>query len=292
MMREDVQRDWKFPGDDAIDERARAAGAEIDHFLGGELAEILGGFFFAARQADGREKQGRAGGRADAPGELALPARIEQFVIALRHLVGRHQTRVVGDAVVADARARPVAARIAVTFGHGIDHGREVRLRQLGFDRHLADSCAFHEIGHEVAGAHLGRDLGNDLLGVAAPEGHLHEWIFLHEGLRQRALRLIDDGCGVKNDLPLLLGAVQDRLCAICRAAQEDVLRAGGDGRHPQEGCRNQDYRALCQRLADQAVVRQRIHAASPCASRLALPQEPGAKVTESRRIGHSLRWP
>ena len=57
----------------------------------------------AARQPDVGEKQRRAARASDAPGELAAPARVEQVVVALRHLIGRHQPGVVGDAEIADA---------------------------------------------------------------------------------------------------------------------------------------------------------------------------------------------
>src|SRR6266545_7602554 len=82
MVREDVQRDRKLAGDDAIDEGARAARTEIDDLLRGELTEKRDGPFFAACEADGRDEQRRAAGGPDAPGKLAPPARIEQVVVA------------------------------------------------------------------------------------------------------------------------------------------------------------------------------------------------------------------
>ena len=206
--------------------RALPAPKLID-LLRRELLEIFARLRLAPRQPDGGEKQRRAARGADAPGKLAAPARVEQVVVALRHLVGRHQAGVVGDAEIADPGAGPVSARIPVAFRHRLDHGRVIRLREFRLDGELADAGAFDQIGDKVVRAHLGRDLGDDLLGVAAPERHLHERIFLHEGLRQRTLRLIDDGRGIQDDPAFLAGAVNDHLLAVGGAAGEDVLRAG-----------------------------------------------------------------
>ena len=102
-------------------------------FCCGELVEIVGGLVLAARQPNGGDEQRRAARGSDAPGELAAPTRIEQIVIALRHLIGRHQLGVVRNAEIAQPRAGPLAARIAVAFGHGLDHGRVVGLRQAAW---------------------------------------------------------------------------------------------------------------------------------------------------------------
>jgi len=177
------------------------------------------------------------------------------MIVGLRRDVGSDQARIVGDREVAHAGRHPQPARIAHSFRDVGEKRRGDRLGKAGAHGEFADAGAFDHVDHWIVGAHLRGELALDVLGVAAPIGHLDEGVFFLKGRGQRAQRLIDDHGGVVGDLPFLLGAFDQLFRAVrpgvgqdavvgglrgdgcCQHARDDSGKREGDRRHVTRSC-------------------------------------------------------
>src|SRR5215467_3073294 len=80
--------------------------------LPGEPAQIGEALLLAHVAQHGRDEAPGAGHRVRVPGERALPARVEQVLIALRCSAGRHQIGVVAKRARGKVGGNPAPARI------------------------------------------------------------------------------------------------------------------------------------------------------------------------------------
>ena len=100
----------------------------------------------------------------------------------------------------------------------------------------LADSGTFDDVAYRIIGAHLGGNLGFDLLGIGAPITDLYEGILGLEGRGERTQRLIDDHRRVIGELALLFGAFDQPVGAIRAGIGQDICV----GRLRRRRCRQQ----------------------------------------------------
>ena len=203
MMRENIQGQQHFAGDDAVDEAARAGSAQRGDFLVSQAMQVVACFRIAPGHAQVGDEEIGPAGAARMPGHAAPEARVEQIVVGFRDIARCHQLRIVGDAKKRPPGGRPQPVGIAVAVGHGCDGGCGVGQCEAGLNDRFANARAFDDIGDHLARAHFRRELGENAGRFGAPIVHLHEGVFFHEGFGNRAQRLIDDHRRVENDFAL-----------------------------------------------------------------------------------------